>query len=134
MVRGRFWAIFDLLKIFDFWLQMSFIYLQILFKEAQKALWAKYSNKLGVSKMVQNRPNPWTIVHGFWSILTHFRPSPNLLFLALNELETSPISLQRSSKRIFCKMQQEKRCFQNGPKSTKSMDYSPWFLVNFGPY
>ena len=29
-------------------------------------------------------------------------------------------------------MEQENGHFQNGPKSTKTMDYSPWFGVSFG--
>ena len=93
---------------------------------------AKYSKNLGVSKMVQNRPNPWTIVHGLGSILAHFEPFQNLLFSAFNERKPTSIPLQRRSNGTFSKIQQESGCFQNGPKSTKSMDYSPWSGVDFG--
>ena len=58
----------------------------------------RYSKNLGVSKMVQNRANRWTIVHGLGSILTNFLPSENLSFLASNLLEMFSNPLQMNSE------------------------------------
>ena len=56
------------------------------------------------------------------------------MFTALNKGETPSRRPERGSKGTFSKIQQEIGCFQNGPKSTKSMDYSPWSGVDFGPF
>ena len=83
--------------------------------------------KLGVLKMVQIRPNPWTIVHGFGSILARFVTFQNLSILTSNVRKKTSIRSGSNSKGTLRKMQREIGCFKNGPNMTKSMDYSPWF-------
>ena len=90
--------------------------------------------KLGVLKMVQIRPNPWTIVHGFGSILARFVTFQNLSILTSNVRKTSSIRPESDSKGTVNKIQHEIGCFENGANSTKSMDYSPWFWVDFCPF
>ena len=97
-------------------------------REVLKVLSAKYSKILGVTKMIQNRPNLGSGVD--------VGPFSTLLFLASNEHETFIYTPRRNFKGTLRKMQQEFGCFQNGKKSTESMDYSPWsgsILAYFRP-
>ena len=56
------------------------------------------------------------------------------MFTALDKRETPSRRPERRSKGTFSKKQLEIGCLENDAKSTKSMDYSPWFKVDFGTF
>ena len=80
MLLGQFYALLISLKIIHFPVQLSPKRLLITSRMFSWDFPAKFKRKMSTSKMVQNRSNPWTLVHAFGPILGHFDEFQNHLF------------------------------------------------------
>ena len=125
MVWGRFWAILDPSKNIIFCSQINPENVLISIRVYIIIFWAFLSNKIDSFKMAKNRSKPWTIVHGFGSILGHFGPFRKNIFWPQISQENVPISIRVHKMIVWVIFWNEIDSFKMAKNRSK-----PWTIVH----